>query len=156
MNCPSDSTARLPQRWIRVIGVDAMRLPVALTLGLTLLALPALAQSANPLNPRGGNPLNPAAPTAPARAATTPAPQEAAPSQQAEENKPRRTRKARAESGDQATGSKPKREMSPAQKRNVEIMRSCGAEWREKRDTLKPRGETWRTFLASCRKRQAA
>jgi hypothetical protein len=135
-----------------------MRFPTTLLASLCtvmLLAAPLAAQTANPLNPRGGNPLNPAAPSAPARAQPAPAQQEAAPAT-TDDTKSRRTRRATAETGDAAGQAKPKREMSPAQKRNVEIMRSCGTEWREKRDTLKPRGETWRTFLASCRKRQTA
>lgn len=125
------------------------RIRIACGLVALMVAWPAAAQTANPLQPRSGtaNPLNPP------RTQAAPAPQQAEP-QQAEETKPRRQRRAKAEDG--ADANKPKREMSPAQKRNVEIMRACGAEWRSKKDELKPKGETWRSYLAKCRKQQAA
>jgi opacity protein-like surface antigen len=46
---------------------------------------------------------------------------------------------------------KPKRERSAKQKQGDEDMRSCGASWRNDKDALKAKGETWRTYLKSCR-----
>ncbi|MFM9973999.1 MAG: hypothetical protein ACKVON_05410 [Beijerinckiaceae bacterium] len=46
---------------------------------------------------------------------------------------------------------KPKRERSAKQKQGDEDMRSCGTSWRNDKDTHKAKGETWRTYLKSCR-----
>lgn len=48
---------------------------------------------------------------------------------------------------------KPKRELSEKQKRNVAIMRACGAEWRAAKAEGKVKGQKWRQYLKECRKR---
>ncbi len=110
------------------------------------LSLPALAQTANPLNPL--QPRTPA-PAAPAQAAPAPAaPAQAAPA-------PARAPKATATAPADGTA-KPKRERSEAQKKNDQMMRDCGTEWRANKTDLQAKGQTWRTFLAECRKRKTA
>jgi hypothetical protein len=99
------------------------------------LAVPALAQTANPLNPL--QPRAPA-PAAPAQAAPAPA-------------APKATATAPAD-----TAAKPKRERSEAQKKNDQMMRDCGTEWRANKPALTAKGQTWRTFLGECRKRKTA
>ncbi|MCZ0736521.1 hypothetical protein [Phreatobacter sp. AB_2022a] len=47
-----------------------------------------------------------------------------------------------------------RRQRSPAQLRNDQIMRDCGAEWRGQRDQLRAQGKTWRSFLQECRQRR--
>ncbi len=49
------------------------------------------------------------------------------------------------------TEKKPKRERSEAQKKNDQIMRDCGADWRSKKDELSKKGTKWRDFLKECR-----
>jgi hypothetical protein len=51
------------------------------------------------------------------------------------------------------TTAKPKRERSEAQKKNDQIMRDCGAEWRAKDDTFK-KSNKWVNFLKDCRARK--
>lgn len=50
----------------------------------------------------------------------------------------------------------PRRERSEAQRRNDQVMRECGAEWRSSKETLAAQGKTWRTFLPECRARRRA
>lgn len=52
------------------------------------------------------------------------------------------------------TAAKPKRERSEAQKKNDEMMRACGQEWRADKASLQAKGETWRNFLKDCRARK--
>ncbi|QCK87922.1 hypothetical protein E8L99_20275 [Phreatobacter aquaticus] len=47
-----------------------------------------------------------------------------------------------------------RRARSPAQLRNDQIMRACGAEWRAGKTALQAAGKTWRTFLPECRARR--
>lgn len=47
-----------------------------------------------------------------------------------------------------------RRTRSPAQLRNDQIMRDCGAEWRTNKTALQAAGKTWRTFLPECRARR--
>lgn len=47
-----------------------------------------------------------------------------------------------------------RRARSPAQLRNDQIMRDCGAEWRRDKARLQAAGKTWRTFLPECRARR--
>jgi hypothetical protein len=46
---------------------------------------------------------------------------------------------------------KPKRERSAKQKQSDEDMRSCGTSWRADKEGLKAKGETWRSYLKTCR-----
>lgn len=46
---------------------------------------------------------------------------------------------------------KPKREMSEKQKKNVAIMRECGAEWRAAKAAGQVKGQKWRDYLKDCR-----
>lgn len=57
-----------------------------------------------------------------------------------------------AAAGSEATTGR--RQRSPAQLRNDQIMRDCGAEWRGQRDQLRAQGKTWRSFLQECRQRR--
>jgi hypothetical protein len=50
-----------------------------------------------------------------------------------------------------AVPDKPKRERSAKQKQSDEDMKSCGTTWREEKDALKTKGETWRSYLKTCR-----
>ena len=54
------------------------------------------------------------------------------------------------------TTAKSKRPRSPAQLRNDQIMRDCGADWRASKAAGKTGSQTWRGFLAECRKRKSA
>lgn len=51
---------------------------------------------------------------------------------------------------------KPRRERSEAQRRNDDMMRTCGSEWRAEKAALQAKGETWRSFLKDCRARKKA
>lgn len=53
-----------------------------------------------------------------------------------------------------ATTTTTRRARSPAQLRNDQIMRDCGAEWRRDKTRLQAAGKTWRTFLPECRARR--
>lgn len=53
-----------------------------------------------------------------------------------------------------STTTTPRRARSPAQLRNDQIMRDCGAEWRRDKTRLQAAGKTWRTFLPECRARR--
>lgn len=53
-----------------------------------------------------------------------------------------------------STTTTPRRARSPAQLRNDQIMRDCGAEWRRDKARLQAAGKTWRTFLPECRARR--
>jgi hypothetical protein len=118
-----------------------------LAAGALALSLPALAQTANPLNP-----LQPRAPAPAVPAQATPAP--AAPAQATPA--PARTPRAATTTAPADTAAKPKRERSEAQKKNDQMMRDCGTEWRANKAALQAKGQTWRTFLAECRKRKTA
>lgn len=85
------------------------------------LAVPVLAQGT-------GQVANPLRPTAQLRQAQTPAATPEAPAAE-----------------------KPKRQRSEAQKRNDDIMRACGQEWRANKPALQGRGLTWITFSKDCR-----
>jgi hypothetical protein len=50
-----------------------------------------------------------------------------------------------------AEPAKPKRERSAKQKQSDDDMRSCGTSWRADKDGLKAKGETWRSYLKTCR-----
>lgn len=65
-----------------------------------------------------------------------------------------RTTTAAPATGTAATTTTPRRTRSPAQLRNDQIMRDCGAEWRAGRTALQAAGKTWRTFLPECRARR--
>jgi hypothetical protein len=59
---------------------------------------------------------------------------------------------ARPAAGDtKAATPKPKRERSAKQKQSDDDMRACGASWRADKDQLKAKGETWRSYLKTCR-----
>jgi hypothetical protein len=107
-------------------------------LGLAAAALlavgPATAQTSVP------NPLRPA-PTQP-----KPAEQPKAEAAKPESN--------RAKPEAKETPAKPARERSARQKENDEIMRACGASWREEKVALQSKGETWRNYLKDCRARK--
>jgi hypothetical protein len=51
---------------------------------------------------------------------------------------------------------KPKREMSEKQKKNVAIMRECGAEWRTAKAAGTVKGQKWRDYLKDCRAKKKA
>lgn len=51
-------------------------------------------------------------------------------------------------------GTTTRRPRSPAQLRNDQIMRDCGAEWRRDKARLQAAGKTWRSFLPECRARR--
>ncbi|MEI8146590.1 MAG: hypothetical protein WCH83_14110 [Alphaproteobacteria bacterium] len=55
-----------------------------------------------------------------------------------------------------STTPRPRRERSEAQKRNDQIMRDCGTEWRANKPALTAQGKNWRTFLRECRGRRSA
>lgn len=59
-------------------------------------------------------------------------------------------------SDSQATTPRPRRERSEAQRRNDQVMRDCGTEWRAGKTALQAQGKTWRTFLSECRARRRA
>jgi hypothetical protein len=46
---------------------------------------------------------------------------------------------------------KPKRERSARQLQSDEDMRACGTSWRTDKEQLKAKGETWRSYLKTCR-----
>jgi hypothetical protein len=50
-----------------------------------------------------------------------------------------------------AEPAKPKRERSAKQKQGDEDMRTCGTSWRADKEGLKAKGETWRSYLKTCR-----
>lgn len=56
----------------------------------------------------------------------------------------------------QEAPARPRRERSEAQRRNDQVMRDCGAEWRAGKDAMQAQGKTWRTFLPECRARRRA
>ena len=60
------------------------------------------------------------------------------------------------QSGQGQTTTTPKRARSPAQLRNDQIMRDCGAEWRASKAAGKTGTQNWRGFLSECRKRKSA
>jgi hypothetical protein len=60
------------------------------------------------------------------------------------------------QAGQGQTKATPKRARSPAQLRNDQIMRDCGAEWRASKAAGKTGTQTWRGFLGECRKRKSA
>jgi hypothetical protein len=99
---------------------------ILLSLAAALIASSASAQNTVP------NPLRPA----PERKAETPKAKVAA---------------APATEAPKPDVAKPKRERSAKQKQGDEDMRSCGTSWRNDKDALKAKGETWRTYLKSCR-----
>ncbi len=93
----------------------------------------AAAQSAIP------NPLRPA-PAAPNATTREIAPAPAQTAVQANAEKP-----------------KPKRERSAKQKQGDDDMRACGANWKANKPALTAKGETWRSYLKTCRgERKAA
>lgn len=49
---------------------------------------------------------------------------------------------------------KTKRPMTEKQKKNVETMRACGAEWRAAKAAGTVKGQKWRDYLKECRKRK--
>ena len=78
-----------------------------------------------------------------AAAPTTPAPSRSRPAASAATTAPAAS-----------TATTPRRARSPAQLRNDQIMRDCGAEWRRDKARLQAAGKTWRTFLPECRARR--
>lgn len=58
-------------------------------------------------------------------------------------------------SGQSGTATRARRPRSPAQLRNDQLMRDCGAEWRAGKAQLQAQGKTWRSFLPECRARRA-
>jgi hypothetical protein len=99
-----------------------MRTQALLALLLLIGAGPAMAQTSGQVT----NPLRPSAQPRAAQQAETPA----APAPRAE---------------------RPKRERSEAQKRNDQIMRDCGQEWRANKPALQAKGMTWLAFSKDCR-----
>jgi hypothetical protein len=57
---------------------------------------------------------------------------------------------------EKAESAKPSRERSAKQKQNDEMMRACGSEWRAEKAALQAKGETWRSFLSTCRAKKKA
>jgi hypothetical protein len=51
---------------------------------------------------------------------------------------------------------KPKREMSEKQKKNVAIMKECGAEWKAAKAAGTVKGQKWRDYLKDCRAKKKA
>jgi hypothetical protein len=49
------------------------------------------------------------------------------------------------------TAEKPKRERSAKQKQSDQDMKTCGSSWSNDKDALKAKGETWRSYLKTCR-----
>jgi hypothetical protein len=98
-------------------------------LGFLLIGQQAMAQSSIP---------NPLRPTATAKPELTTAPVQT--TVQANAEKP-----------------KPKRERSAKQKQSDDDMRACGANWKADKTALTAKGETWRSYLKTCRgERKAA
>jgi hypothetical protein len=70
--------------------------------------------------------------------------------------RPEAKSESRPEKKTEAQAAKPKRERSEAQKRNDDMMRACGQEWRADKASLQAKGETWRNFLKDCRAKKKA
>jgi hypothetical protein len=51
---------------------------------------------------------------------------------------------------------KPKRERSAKQKQSDDDMRACGARWKADKTALAAKGETWRSYLKTCRAERKA
>jgi hypothetical protein len=64
---------------------------------------------------------------------------------------PKQTTEVAATAAEPPASAKPKRERSTKQLQSDQDMRTCGTNWRDGKDALKAKGETWRSYLKTCR-----